>query len=142
MRTYFDSSALLAAFVEEEEHHASATAALLDAADSFTCNHALAEIYGTLTSGRLDIQLIPRQAREMIEANVLDRLEVLELSVNDYRKAMVAGEAVGARGGAIFDMLHLQAARRGNARKIFTINVRHFQVFAPDLREIISLPDS
>jgi hypothetical protein len=37
-------------------------------------------------------------------------------------------------------MLHLQAARRGSAKRILTVNVRHFQAFAPDLKNIISLP--
>jgi hypothetical protein len=32
-------------------------------------------------------------------------------------------QMVGARGGAIFDMLHLQAARRGAAKRILTLNV-------------------
>jgi hypothetical protein len=37
-------------------------------------------------------------------------------------------------------MLHLQAARRNGAKRILTINVRHFQVFAPDVKDRISLP--
>jgi hypothetical protein len=62
------------------------------------------------------------------------------LASGDYQQAMRSSQLVGARGGAIFDMLHLQAARRGAATHILTINVRHFQTFAPDLRSMISLP--
>jgi hypothetical protein len=37
-------------------------------------------------------------------------------------------------------MLHLQAARRCRANRILTINLRHFQTFAPDLKHSIALP--
>jgi hypothetical protein len=60
--------------------------------------------------------------------------------LNDYQQAMRKSHKVGARGGAIFDMLHLEAARRGGAKRVLTVNVRHFQVFAPDLKSIISAP--
>ncbi len=126
--------------VEEEAHHARAFEALVESRDGFTSTHALAELFATLTSGRLDIQLAPEEAEELVEANVAGRLRVLELTLNDYRAAMKASRKVGARGGAIYDLLHLQAARRGKAERIITINVRHFQAFAPDLQEFIELP--
>ena len=71
---------------------------------------------------------------------MIDRLTVMELTLGDYRAAVTASQKVGARGGAIYDMLHLQAARRGKANRILTINVRHFQIFAPDLVQLIELP--
>ena len=140
MKTYFDSSALIAAFVEEEEHHVSASEALLGTTDGFTCHHTVAEVFGTLTGGRLSLQLSPRDATEMIVANIVQRLEVVALSLNDYMTALKESQTVGGRGGAVFDMLHLQAARRGRARRVYTINVRHFQILAPDLQSIIALP--
>jgi predicted nucleic acid-binding protein len=140
VRSYFDSSALVAAMVEEEAHHARAFDALVENKDGFTSAHALAEVFATLTSGRLDIQLAPEEAEELVEANVAGRLRVVELTLSDYRAAMRASREVGARGGAIYDMLHLQAARRGKAERILTINVRHFQVFAPDLAKLITMP--
>lgn len=130
---------LVAAFVQEEEHHERAVEALLKA-DGFTAAHAIAEVYGTLTSGRLPIQLTPGDAIELIEQNILARLKVLELLLSDYAAALKAGKAMGARGGAIYDMLHLQAARRGEAERILTINVRHFRAFGPDLQAIIAAP--
>jgi predicted nucleic acid-binding protein len=140
MKTYFDSSALVAAMVEEEEHHSRAVSALANDTNGFTSTHALAETFATLTSGRLDIQLTPNEATDLVHANVTRRLQVVELTLADYRQAMQNSQAAGARGGAIFDMLHLQAARRGKADRILTINVRHFQTFAPDLKGMISLP--
>ena len=126
--------------VEEEEHHAVALTALADSSEGFTSTHALAETFATLTSGRLEIQLTPNEAVRVIDTNVTERLRILELTLADYRQAMQRSHAAGARGGAIFDMLHLEAARRGRASRILTINVRHFQTFAPDLKAMISLP--
>jgi predicted nucleic acid-binding protein len=140
LKAYFDSSALIAAFVEEEIHHESASEALVKTKAAFTSTHALAETFATLTGGRLTIQLTPEEALTVIETNAVGRLSVLELSTHDYRTAFRQSQSVGARGGAIYDLLHLQAARRGSATRIYTINVRHFQSFAPDLKEIISLP--
>ncbi len=126
--------------VEEEEHHAAALKALASSTDGFTSTHAIAETFATLTSGRLEVQLTPDEATEVIDANIIRRLQIVDLGLSDYQQAMRNSQTVGARGGAIFDMLHLQAARRKGAKRILTINVRHFQVFAPDLKSIISSP--
>jgi predicted nucleic acid-binding protein len=126
--------------VEEEEHHDVALKALAGAADAFTSTHAIAETFATLTSGRLEVQLTPAEAVEVIDANIIRRLQIVHLTLGDYQQAMRNSQLVGARGGAIFDLLHLQAARKGSANQILTINVRHFQIFAPDLKSIISLP--
>ena len=138
--TYFDSSALVAAMVEEEEHHEAALRDLADTSDGVTSTHALAETFATLTSGRADIQLSPNDALKIMEANVVRRLEVMDLTLSDYRRAMQSSQSAGARGGAIYDMIHLQAARRCRAKRILTLNLRHFQTFAPDLKHIIALP--
>jgi len=140
MRTYFDSSALVAAMVEEEEHHESALKALAETTEGITSTHAVAETFATLTSGRLEIQLSPNDALKIVEANVLGRLEVIDLTLSDYRRAMQTSQAAGARGGAFYDLLHLQAARRSRAQRILTLNLGHFQTFAPDLKHSIALP--
>ncbi len=126
--------------VEEEQHHAAALKALASAVGGMTSTHAIAETFATLTSGRLEVQLTPAEAEEVIAANVIHRLQIVSLASGDYQQAMRNAQMVGARGGAIFDLLHLQAARKGSANRILTINVRHFQIFAPDLKSIISLP--
>jgi predicted nucleic acid-binding protein len=126
--------------VEEEEHHVAALKALAGSSDAFTSTHAIAETFATLTSGRLEVQLTPAEAVQVIDVNVIRRLQVVDLKLSDYEQAMRNSQSVGARGGAIFDMLHLQAARRRAANRILTMNVRHFQIFAPDLKSIISPP--
>ena len=140
MKTYFDSSAIIAAVVEEELHFPAASEALEKSRDGFTSTHSIAEVFATLTGGRLGIQLTPSEAGQLIDVNIIGRLSILELSTADYRTAVSDSERIGARGGAIYDMLHLQAARRGKARRIFTINVRHFAAFASESDPEITLP--
>jgi predicted nucleic acid-binding protein len=126
--------------VEEEQHHHAALDALVNSTHGFTSTHTIAETFATLTSGRLEVQLSPAEAAQVIDANVIRRLRILNLGLSDYQEAMRNSQTVGARGGAIFDMLHLQAARRAAANRILTIKVRHFQTFAPDIKSIISAP--
>ena len=140
MSAYWDASALIAAVVEDEEHHESAFEALASARADCTSTHALAEVFAILTSGRLTIQISPEEAFGFIDANFQERLKVMPLSLDDYREAMRRSHAAGARGGAIYDMLHLQCARRAKVKKIYTINLGHFRTFGPDLREMISVP--
>lgn len=140
MKTYWDSSALLAAVVRDEPHHAQANAALASAPDDWTTPHALAECFATLTGGRKSIQLSPADALRVIEGNFLPRLKLLDLGPDDYMTAMRSAQPAGARGGALYDLLHLQAARKLKAQRIYTINVRHFQAFAPDLARHICAP--
>jgi hypothetical protein len=63
-----------------------------------------------------------------------------DFSQADYAAAMKSGGSVGARGGAFFDVLHLQAARIAKSDEILTLNERHFITFAPDLAAIIRQP--
>lgn len=140
MKTYWDSSALLAAVVADEPHHATASEALVGDRHAWTSGHALAECFATLTGGRMTLRLSPGDALQVVQASLLPRLHVYSLSAEDYELAMGQAAAAGARGGAFYDLLHLQAARAIQANRIFTLNLRHYQVFAPDLAQRIGLP--
>lgn len=140
MRTYWDSSALLAAVISDEPNHPRASAALAAARDDWTTPHALAECFATLTSGRKTVQLTPGDAWRVVEVNFLPRLRLFDLKPDGYLAAMKNAQSAGARGGALYDLLHLQAARQLKAQRIYTIHVRHFQAFAPDLAKFISAP--
>ncbi len=142
MKTYWDTSALLAAIVADEPHHAAAAAALSRHRDAWTIPHALAECFATLTSGRLELRLSPPDARQVIQASLQPRLKFYPLTLEDYWAAMQQAELVGARGGIFYDLLHLQAARAIQAQRIYTLNLRHFQIFAPDLAARLTLPQA
>lgn len=76
----------------------------------------------------------------MIRVNIYDRLNLVSLSRAEYLDTLESAGPVGARGGAVYDLLLLAAARKINAGRFLSLNVRHFAAFAPDLANAISKP--
>jgi predicted nucleic acid-binding protein len=117
---------LVAALVEDEPAHESCLQ-LLRGKNLVAWSHAIAESYSTLTGGRLGIRVSPLMATELIEASLLPRLELVDLTSKELMEAIRATQSVGARGGAIYDLLHLTAARNAEAKTLFTLDTRHFE---------------
>ncbi|HKQ36684.1 MAG TPA: PIN domain-containing protein [Verrucomicrobiae bacterium] len=142
MRTFFDTSVLIASMIEDEPGHGAALNALNQRARTqcYAALHSVAECFATLTGGRLGIQISAANAAEMIHANVVEPLELITLSKNEYVQVIKAAQDRGMRGGAIYDGLLLACARKAEAERILTLNTRHFVAFAPDLRDRIHPP--
>ena len=58
----------------------------------------------------------------------------------EYLRVLEAAQGLGVRGGAIYDALILACARKAKSRTIWTLNARHFILFAPDLSSRIREP--
>lgn len=140
MTLYLDSSVLVAALVEDEPAHESCLR-LLRRKNLATWTHALAEVFATLTGGRLGLRVAPAIAAELMDASLMPKLSLIELAAADLIGAVRASEAAGVRGGAIFDFLHLAAARRSSAAALYTLNTRHFVALARDGDPRIERPD-
>lgn len=140
MTKYFDTSVLVAALVQGERNHAACLRDFVGSGRKVTSIHALGELFATLTSGRLPVQFAPSEAEQSINANILPAFELISFSPADYIAAISRCGKVGARGGAFYDVLHLEAARRAQADEILTLNDRHFSAFAPDLNHVIRRP--
>ena len=140
MRIYFDTSVLVAAMLDSEASHEACLTSLAGARNPLSANHTLAELFSTLTGGRLPIRLDAHTATDLIEVNLAKRLEWVGLSGPEYLATLGRAHSLGVRGGAIYDLLHLAAARKSKADRILTLNVRHFEMFAPDLKAIIAAP--
>jgi len=54
----------------------------------------------------------------------------VELPAAELLLAIREAEGVGARGGALYDFLHLVAARKAGASQLYTLNHRHFAALA------------
>ena len=54
---------------------------------------------------------------------------------------MKAAQHRGVRGGAIYDWLHLAAARKAGAEVFYTLNLRDFQALARPGDPLIRIPD-
>ena len=54
-------------------------------------------------------------------------MQLVSLSGKDVVAALAGAEARGVRGGAVYDLLHLVAARKVGAARLLTLDVRDFQ---------------
>lgn len=144
MKTLFDTSVLVAASVRHHEHFPRAFEALRRVAAKRTrglvCCHALAETYAVLTRLPVSPRIHPTEARRIIEENVLGHFEVVPLPPRLYTDTLRVAAELGVMGGALFDLLHLQAARANGCEAILTFNTAQFRQLAPDLAPKIAAP--
>jgi predicted nucleic acid-binding protein len=128
MISLLDSSVVVAALVESERHH-SACDALLDQRDIHLYAHALVETFSTLTGGRLGSRVLPKTVTELLEDSVLPYVELITLSAKEMISALRDAPLRGVRGAAIYDYLHLAAARKAKAARLYTLDVGTFRSF-------------
>jgi predicted nucleic acid-binding protein len=140
MTVYLDSSVLVAALVEDEPAH-QACLGLLRRKNLVVWTHGIAETFATLTGGRLGIRVRPSTAAGLINASLLSRVRLLEIGATEMIEAIGGCESAGVRGGAIFDFLHLLAARNSSASTLYTLNNRHFIALAGRSDPRIDVPE-
>lgn len=135
-----DSSVLVAALRETEPSH-EACASLLRRRGLVVWAHALAETFSTLSGESGARRFSPRVASQAIELSVLPRVRRLALDDTDYLTALDAAHGAGVRGGAIYDFLHLRAARKAGAQVFYTLNLADFRALARPGDPQILLPE-
>ena len=92
--------------------------------------HAVAELYSTFTHPRGMFRMTPREAT-LIIIRLRNRLRIVPLSGADYYKVLATAVGKHVLNGNVYDVLHAQAARRIGARRIATLNTKHFRQFWP-----------
>ena len=123
-----DTSVLVAAMVSTEDFHKQC-AALLDAQNAGLYAHGLTEAFSTLTGGRKKFRMAPDAAMDLLENDFLPCLHLTVLTPTETVRTMRDCQSRGVRGGAVFDYLHLIAARKAKAVRFYTLNVAHFRAF-------------
>ncbi len=133
MRTLFDTSVLVPAVVDQLANHESAFGALRRHGGSehrgCCSTHALAECYATLTALPLPSRVLPEQARILVEESIGKRLEIIQLTSEDYLHALRLVANLGLASGAIHDALHARCAVKASVDQILTYNVADFERF-------------
>jgi predicted nucleic acid-binding protein len=99
--------------------------------------HTLAEVYAGLTS--IPPRNPPAIALQAIET-YLQGMQPVTLSAQEYLDTIRKAATNGHTGGAIYDALLLACARKINAERIYTWNLKHFRALAPDLATRIQTP--
>lgn len=129
MKTFFDTSVLVAAVVDQLPQHERARSFLLrELAEGVCCcsTHVLAECYATLTALPLKRRVQPLEARALIEENFVEKLALLNLGSEHYRDALRKVSDLGLRSGVVYDALHLCCAESEGCEKLATFNLKDF----------------
>jgi predicted nucleic acid-binding protein len=113
MKISWDSSALVEAVLDQKIRQRLADD------QSVTRTHALSEVFGTLTGGRLGVKFEANEAAEVMDELAAD-LEFVELSAKEILAALHDAEEKGVRGGRVHDHLHAVAAKKAKAGLLLT----------------------
>jgi predicted nucleic acid-binding protein len=128
MSDFADTSILVSSVVPDDADHEACDRLLATGALTIYL-HAVAETFSSLTGGRESIRVDPATAATLIEQSILPFVTPVALSLREVMEAVKSAHSRGVRGGAIYDFLHLTAARKAHADRVYTLNVRHFRAF-------------
>lgn len=144
MRILLDTSVLVAAMVEAHPAHEQGWAWLKRVTDGtdkgLVAAHSLAELYAILTTLPVHPPISPSEAKQLIQHNVVGKLEIVSLSEQDYIQVVEHLAALGIVGGATYDALILCAAVNANVDLVITLNKRDFQRVYPNFADRIVTP--
>jgi predicted nucleic acid-binding protein len=138
---FLDTSVLVAIAQVDHVHHAPSRELWNGSAakETTVSAHTLAEFYSSVTSMPPGIRLSGRDAILALEM-FLRRIVPIALTSNEYIETLKYCSTLGLTGGTIHDALHIACARKVNAERIYTWNLKHFRRAAPDLAERIAEP--
>jgi len=120
MIPYWDSSALIEAIQNLGVRKA------LRRSGGFTRPHTFAEVFSTLTGGRLGFRC-PANEASKIAGELASDLQPVELDGKETLAALAAAQKHGARGWQTHDFLHAAAARKAGAGILYTLTSGDFQ---------------
>lgn len=141
MKSFFDTSVLVATSVEVHEHHERSFALFTRADRKTACcaAHSLAELYATLTRLPGTARMSADQALLILDS-VEERLEIVSLDAREYRQAIQDAANAGIVGGTIYDALIGWCALKARATRIYTWDVADFQRLGAEIAEKVRTP--
>jgi predicted nucleic acid-binding protein len=141
VKSFFDTSVLVAALLSEHEHHDRSFALFQSATpkQSACAAHSLAEVYATLTRYPGRQRLSAEHAVLLIE-ELKRRLSLVWLDADEYCASIHRVAAIQIIGGAVYDGLAAACALKAGAGKLYTWNVRHFNLLGAEVERIVATP--
>lgn len=128
MSYLIDSSVWVSAMVEDENWH-SQSSDLMDRPDCKVYVHAVSEVFSTLTGGRKGFRMPPNLVIQLLKEDYLPCVEIISMEISEILESFSECQGRGITGGAIYDYLHLVAARMHNVEVLYTLNLSHFRAF-------------
>jgi predicted nucleic acid-binding protein len=141
VKSFFDTSVLVAACLEKHEHHERSHALFISANRRTACcaAHSLAELYATLTRLPGQNRMSADQALLFMDS-VEERFEIVSLDAKDYRAAIRQAATAGVIGGTVYDALLGWCALKANVTRIYTWDVGDFQRLGGGIGEKVRTP--
>lgn len=141
MKSFFDTSVLVATSVEVHEHHDRSFALFTSADRKTACcaAHSLAELYATLTRLPGRARMSADQALLVLDS-VEERLEIVSLDAREYRLAIQDAATAGIVGGTIYDALIGWSALKAGATRIYTWDVADFRRLGAEIAKKVRTP--
>jgi predicted nucleic acid-binding protein len=139
MRLLLDTSVVIASLDSDEPAHLACDRLLAQGGHSVYA-HSLAETFSILSGGRHNRRLRPSLVAQLIEDSVLPFVQLVHLTGKETMTAIAECERRGVRGGAVYDLLHLAAARKAGAQALVTLDLRDFQALAKPGDPMIRVP--
>ena len=130
MRTLFDTSVLVAAFIEGHPKHERALPWLSKAkAQEFefvVSSHTLAELYAVLTTLPVKPRISPNVSWRLLHENIEGIAKTMSLSSTEYKATIKKASELGLSGWIIYDALIAKVAEKSKTERILTFNLKHF----------------
>lgn len=140
MSRLIDSSILIAALLPSEAYHRESLKQI-ELSDTCIHVHTINEAFSILTGGRLGFRIDADTAAKLIRDRVSGRLEMIVLEGDEILTSLSEARRRGVRGGAIYDFMHLFAARKAGAQAMVTLNITDFAAIAREGDPEVKLPD-
>jgi predicted nucleic acid-binding protein len=141
VKAFLDTSVLVATFYGDHEYHEASIDVFLRHRKNEACcaAHSLAEVYSVLTGMPGKDRASADEAMLFLE-NVRARLSIVEMTGEEYWKALEASAALGVAGGGIYDALLGHCALKARAEIVYTWNVKHFKRLGPEIAGRVTTP--
>ena len=141
MKTFFDTSVLVAASSVHHEHHERSLSVYQQANRHNACcaAHTLAEVYAALTRLPGKQRMSCEQVLLVLD-NIREHLGTVVLTEEEYSSAIADAAAEGILGGTVYDALIAQCALKAKSTIIYTWNVDHFRRCGPEVAKRVRTP--
>lgn len=143
MKSFLDTSVLVAAFHVEHPHHQPSFDLFVRCKKDDACCglHSLAEVYGTLTGMRVASRRASGDQVMLFIGNICERLTVVGLDEQEYFQTLETAVTAGLLGGAIYDALLGQCALKTGAETLYTWNTKDFLRLSAAIAGRVKTPD-
>ncbi len=142
MKSFLDTSVLVAAFYTDHPHHQPSFDLLVRCKKSDACcgAHSLPEVYGTLTGMRAAGRRTTGDQALLFIDDIRARLWVVGLDAQEYFQMLQSSAAAGIAGGAIHDAVLGHCALKAGAQALYTWNTKDFQRLPSAIAALVKTP--